>query len=55
MTYDILLEKRLEFVGMGWGSKNALGIGMESGENCFGIGHWDWDGENGVEPTLWWM
>ena len=37
-------ETNWGFVGMGWDSRCALGIGPEMGD--FKIGHWDWDYEN---------
>ena len=39
-------EKYWGFVGMGWDSRCALGIGPEIGRENFKIGRWDWDYEN---------
>ena len=40
------LEKYWGFVGTGWDSRYALGIGPEMGGGDFKIGRWDWDYEN---------
>ena len=47
-----IIGKRWGFVGMGRASEDALGIGMEMGDKCFGIGRWGWDGGTGIGLTL---